>query len=235
MDANLLYAYQTQNTSDRPKMGMETPFGPHTAFFYGTLMAPKVLSRVCFGPNVPLNTTKHGKLNIRPALLQNFRRHRVLNVDYPAILPCEGSTVRGTLVSGLTDGDLWRLDIFEGDEYERRKVLVREINYEGDLKVEPSEDQLGVTVEAETYVWIGPKSDLDDHEWDFQEFVRDKMWAWVGSSGEERSDYKDVDDAVRAIENDQNDPTRGRGLDGKIGKALEIGGDKEADVTKTAV
>jgi hypothetical protein len=190
MDANLLYAHQTQKASNRPTIKMSTQVGPHTGFFYGTLMAPKVLSRVCYGPNVPLNTTKHGTLNIRPALLENFRRHRVLHADYPAIVHREGSTVRGTLVSGLTDGDLWRLDIFEGDEYERRKVSVRELKYEGDIKVEPTRDQLGATVEAETYVWISPQSDLEDKEWDFEVFVREKMWAWIGDSGEERSDYK---------------------------------------------
>lgn len=169
---------------------MDSTTGPHTAFFYGTLMAPKVLSRVCHGPNVPLKTTGANALNIRPALLQSFRRHKVLHADYPAIVPCEGSTVRGTLVTGLTDGDLWRLDIFEGSEYERRKVKVRELTYEGDINVEPTEDQLGDVVEAETYVWISPITDLEDQEWDFEEFVKQKMWAWVGESGEERSDYK---------------------------------------------
>jgi hypothetical protein len=190
MDAHLLYAHQTQKASNRPTISMATSAGTHTAFFYGTLMAPKVLSRVCYGPDFPLNTTKHGQLNIRSALLQNFRRHRVRHADYPAIVPCGESTVRGTLVTGLTDGDLWRLDIFEGDEYERKKVKAQELKYEGDINIEPGRDQLGATVEAETYVWIGPKSDLDDDEWDFQEFVKEKMHAWVGSSGEERSDYK---------------------------------------------
>lgn len=190
MDKNLLYAHQTQKAADRPTINMASPVGPHTAFFYGTLMAPKVLSRVCYGPDVPLNTIKHGQLNIRPALLQGFRRHRVLHADYPAVVPCDKSTVRGTLVTGLTDGDLWRLDIFEGNEYERQKVKARELKYEGDINVEPTEEQLGNAVDAETYVWISPKSRLEDGEWDFQEFVKEKMWAWVGDSGEERSDYK---------------------------------------------
>jgi hypothetical protein len=214
---------------------------------------------------MPLNTTKHGSLNIRPALLQNYRRHRVLHADYPAVVPCESSTVRGTLVSGLTDGDLWRLDIFEGNEYERKQVIVRELKYEGDIKVEPTPDQLGATVQAETYVWVSPKSDLEDNEWDFEEFVREKMWAWVGDSGEQRSDYKgefevrpsirgrsfgsssalpkdydnltlvDVDQAVEAKENESTDPTRGRGLNGAIGKALEKGRDKEEEIMKNAV
>jgi hypothetical protein len=156
---------------------------------------------------------------------------------------------------------LWRLDIFEGDQYARRKVSVRELKYEGDIKVEPTENQLGDTIEAETYVWISPQSDLEDTEWDFEEFVNQKMWAWVGDSGEERSDYKgefsvrpsirgrsldlpraadanvleDVDQAVEAIGKERGDPTGGRGLNGAIGKALEEGREKENKIMKSAV
>ena len=32
---------------------------------------------------------------------------------------------------GLTDGDIWRLDIFEGSEYERRKAKVRVLEQGG--------------------------------------------------------------------------------------------------------
>ena len=49
---------------------------------------------------------------------------------------------------------------------------------------------IGKVVDAETYVWISPMSRLEEETWDFEEFVREKMWAWVGTSGEERSDYK---------------------------------------------
>lgn len=97
------------------------PLGPHSAFFYGTLMAPQVLSRVCHGSHPSHNLSA---FTVQPALLHAHRRHRVKGADYPAILPTSNSSdsVRGTFVTGLTDGDLWRLDIFEGSEYERRKV-----------------------------------------------------------------------------------------------------------------
>ncbi|KAF2427551.1 hypothetical protein EJ08DRAFT_575677, partial [Tothia fuscella] len=152
----------------------------YTAFFYGTLMAPRVLHRVCHGPSVPLSTTSNNTLKARPALLKSYRRHRVKGADYPAIIPADGSTVRGTLVTGLTDGDIWRLDIFEGDEYRRAKVKVRVINDEGNVNVEPEEGQLGEEVEAETYCWIAGKQHLEESEWDFEEFVREKMNRWVG-------------------------------------------------------
>jgi gamma-glutamylcyclotransferase (GGCT)/AIG2-like uncharacterized protein YtfP len=193
MDANLLYAHQTQPSSHRPTTKMATAAGPHTAFFYGTLMAPRVLHRVCYGPSLPLSTTQNNQLIARPALLKAFRRHRVLQADYPAILASENSTVRGTLVSGLTDGDIWRLDIFEGDEYSRQKVKVRVLVDEGDINVEPTDEQLGAEVEAETYVWIAGKKHLEDREWDFEEFVKEKMGRWVGVRAEEEGEYKGED------------------------------------------
>ena len=37
----------------------------------------------------------------------------------------------------------------------------------------------GEEVECEVYEWIGPKEALEDQEWDFDEFVRMKMKAFV--------------------------------------------------------
>jgi hypothetical protein len=105
----------------------------------------------------------------------------VKNADYPAILPNTDSTVRGTLVSGLTDGDIWRLDIFEGSEYARRKVRVKILD-DAHGGVE------GEEVEAETYIWISGRHRLEDEEWDFDEFVREKMGRWVGGTQEEEEE-----------------------------------------------
>ena len=84
--------------------------------------------------------------------------------------------MRGTYVQGLTEGDLWRLDIFEGDEYERRKVKIKWIDRKGEGEEE-------VEVEVETYVWIAGEHRLEKGEWDFEEFTREKIGRWVG--GEE--------------------------------------------------
>lgn len=77
-------------------------------------MAPEVLHRVCHGgmePDNPVYATH--QLKTQPAILHNFRRHRVRGADYPAILFHKGASVRGTFVSGLTENDIRRLDIFE--------------------------------------------------------------------------------------------------------------------------
>ncbi|KAL5338079.1 AIG2-like protein [Aspergillus crustosus] len=116
--------------------------------------------------------------------------------------------VLGTVVSGLTDGDLHRLDIFEGSEYTRERVQVRILTEAlsgdgegdgdsdgqgGDGSGENSDRHLkdvleaagaefadeGEEVEAETYVWVAGRKRLENAEWDFEAFKRDKMAWWV--------------------------------------------------------
>lgn len=269
MDAHLLYSRtykppaptqraqisdpHLSNPDPQPSRSLTTPFdtktsemsSDHTAFFYGTLMAPQVLHRVCHGTANPSAAALAARLKTQPAVLHGYRRHRVLHADYPAILPERGSAVRGTLVRGLTDGDIWRLDIFEGDEYERKSVRARVLETVGDEKGDGNVE--GAELEAETYVWIAGADQLEDREWDFAEFQVEKMGRWVGRQGQaeyagERQSFLgracdcrgecgltcervDVDDAVRQqAEKDMGsggDPTRGRGMNGSITKTLE--------------
>ena len=118
-------------------------------------------------------------LRTYPAILHNHRRHRVKEADYPAIVQHPGSTVRGTYVSGLTDADIWRLDIFEGPEYRREKIQVQLIVSVDETKRDTTPKEL----EAETYIWKADPNELEDREWDFAEFQREKMRFWVGSEG----------------------------------------------------
>ena len=112
--------------------------------------------------------------------------------DYPGIVPDAEGTVRGTLVEGLNEGDMWRLDIFEGDQYERRRVTVRPIENDGERMGEPKEEELGTEVECETYVWIASRHELEDGEWDFDEFVREKIGRWIGRGGEAEGEYNGI-------------------------------------------
>lgn len=154
-----------------------------SAFFYGTLCAPQVLHRVCHGSSSPDNPIyANHKLKTYPAILHGYRRHRVKNADYPAISPQQNGTVMGVFVTGLTAADIWRLDIFEGDEYRRDKVKARILttvgNEDGEGNVE------GEEAEAETYIWDSDPNGLEDGEWSFETFKRDKMRFWVGAEGE---------------------------------------------------
>ena len=90
--------------------------------------------------------------------------------------------MRGTLVQGLTEGDLWRLDIFEGGQYTRERVRVSLLQRTSD---EEGKDGVeGGEVEAETYVWADDRQDLEEGEWDFAEFHREKMQRWIGTNEE---------------------------------------------------
>lgn len=117
-----------------------------------------------------------------PAVLHGYQRHRVRHADYPAILPIKGSSVRGTYVTGLTDADIWRLDIFEGSEYRRDKVKIRILTTVGDSDGKGNVE--GEEAEAETYIWHSDSGKLEGREWDFTEFQREKMRFWVGAKGE---------------------------------------------------
>ncbi|RFU35188.1 hypothetical protein B7463_g1106, partial [Scytalidium lignicola] len=172
----------------------------------GTLMAPEVLYRVIYGSSrvPPERASLAANLTITPALLSNYCRHRVLNCDYPGIIPEEGHTVRGTYVTGLTNADIWRLDVFEGDEYERRKVKVA-------LLVDEGED--GREVEADVYVFTAGDDKLEKVEWDFEVFRREKMHRWADHSDE----YKEVDVAVDV---NGHDGTGGRGVHTDMSRQL---------------
>lgn len=93
-----------------------------------------------------------------------------------------------------------------------------ETNGEGEAEGEEWAD-------TQTYIWIAPEHELEEQEWDFDEFVRTKMWRWSGASEE----FKEVD----ALGDDQaqgqgqvHDPTRGRQY---------FDGQKEDELVRAAV
>ncbi|RAL09183.1 gamma-glutamylcyclotransferase family protein [Aspergillus homomorphus CBS 101889] len=190
--------------------------GDHVLFFYGTLMSPAILHRVIHGRADP-EPWQRAYLRIQPAVLPHYRRHRVRGADYPGILPVGSSpdggmgdgcandrgrngtaSVLGTLVTGLTDGDVYRLDRFEGGEYSKVRVRVRVVgeeqgegrgkdqgDEEQDVRTElhttplPDTTEPSQEVEALTYVWTAERERLEDAEWDFEAFKRDKLAWWV--------------------------------------------------------
>ncbi|KAI9446148.1 hypothetical protein H4582DRAFT_2163881 [Lactarius indigo] len=182
-----------------------------SAFFYGTLMHPKILKRVLG------NDASH--LKICPSILLNYTRHKVKNADFPAILPCERSKallgreltseencVRGTLVSGLTAEDIALLDdmhllLFRGQHYVRLQVLVHPLGPFASVPVDttasgavdspiladlpplPTTSKLAQAVPAQTYVWCLRDIYLDKELWSFDEFVRKNAWKFINHGG----------------------------------------------------
>ena len=83
-------------------------------FAYGTLMWPEVLEAVIGRP-----------LSGVPATLSGFRRMRVKQAFYPALVNSHSrDTVEGVLYRDLAAEDFRCLDRFEGGEYERKHVCI---------------------------------------------------------------------------------------------------------------
>ncbi len=139
-------------------------------------MVPEILYRIIYRTSYPSKERKDS-LTIRPAILHGFCRHRVKHVSYPAIIESAGDSVRGTLVTGLSNVAIERLDRFEGDQYYRGTVKVKVLTHAGDDVGHGNVE--GGEVEAETYIWCEDPNDLDYREWDFAEFKRTKMHAWI--------------------------------------------------------
>lgn len=144
-------------------------------------MAPPVLHRVLHGPAPPTELQK-SLLKVKPAVLHGYCRRRVRYADYPAIIPSEEASVRGSYVSGLTDADIWRLDLFEGDEYSRKRVKVSLLDQVGDADGKGNVE--GEELEVEAYIWTAPEERLEKGEWDFTDFQREKMRRWIESETE---------------------------------------------------
>lgn len=86
------------------------------------------------------------------------------NRDYPGVIAKSGASVQGTVAFNLSDSDVAKLDVFEGEDYKRVVVDV---------------DVDGTKVPAHLYLWIGGEDRLDDKEWDVNVFVKEKMDSWL--------------------------------------------------------
>lgn len=116
-------------------------------FTYGTLMSPEIMMRLA---------------GCRPdsciAHLHGFRRTRVKDEEYPGIRENAEGMVQGILYLDVPEAAVQRLDLFEGEMYERRQVMVQ------------TED--GVEKSAMTYVFRPGYHDLlTEIPWDFEEFL----------------------------------------------------------------
>jgi len=103
----------------------------------------------------------------KPGRITGFSRHVVLGFDYPALLPsgAAGGVVEGFVVFPRNISEWTKLDTFEGDAYIRTSVIV-------DVGGEE-------TVEADTYVWAGDRSQLGGEDWSFTFFESERLDDWL--------------------------------------------------------
>lgn len=190
--------------------------GGKSLFFYGTLVHPKILARVIG------NDGAH--LEIQNGVLDGAKLFHVKEEEYPGLLRCESSAVKGTLVRGLTASDLRCLDAFEGDEYTRLPVSIipdplsrvesnsNRITNAGTAPLHAILSNLtkgrieslcanareADKVEAEVYTWTAGREKLEEKVWEFDVFAQTHAANWVGEGEVEHEHEYQVVDRVRS-------------------------------------
>jgi gamma-glutamylcyclotransferase (GGCT)/AIG2-like uncharacterized protein YtfP len=128
-------------------------------FCYGTLQFPDVMQQVSGLHEQPF-----------PAVLDNYACYGVRGEVFPGIVPEPGVRTAGVVYSGLGLAHLKRLDEFESDCYERRRVMVS--------------DEQERSLETWAYVMRPDTQDLLTREpWDRELFRRLHLQAWLARSG----------------------------------------------------
>jgi len=117
-------------------------------FTYGTLMIPEVMVAV----------TTHRFRSI-DAILKGYARFTVKGESYPGIIPETGAITEGIIYFDVDKGSLKRLDAFEGDLYQRIKIMA-----ETKEKEILSADAYVIKTEFRRY--------LSSQEWNMKEFAQ---------------------------------------------------------------
>lgn len=123
-------------------------------FVYGALMYDEVWERIV-----------SGKFRKTSGQLQGYRRLAVKDEEYPGLVKGDGS-VKGCIWYGLDDEALAKLDIFEGEYYQRIPLSV--VDHDANL------------VKAHVYLFKPEYRDLlEAVEWDREKFERSGLNKFV--------------------------------------------------------
>lgn len=126
-------------------------------FVYGTLMIPSVMYAI---------TARH--FRSQKAILKGYARFTIKGESFPGIIPVTDKSTEGILYFNVDEPSLERLDIFEGDLYQRTPIQ--------------AETQGGKILNAETYVIKPEHRDyLSLQKWDVEEFVQNSLEAFLNT------------------------------------------------------
>ncbi|KAL0553222.1 hypothetical protein IC582_007111 [Cucumis melo] len=138
----------------------------HSVFVYGSLMADEVL-------RILLKRTPQSS----DAVLNGYQRLSVKGRLYPAIIPVTSKKVSGKIISGIKDSEMYLLDAYEDFEYKRITV---------EVSLMDSLEKLLVYA----YVWGNEKDPNLYGEWDFEEWRRDHLEAYIEMVKEFMEEYE---------------------------------------------
>lgn len=100
------------------------------------------------------------------ATLRGYARFTVKGASYPGIIPVTDAVTEGIIYFNVDESSLARLDIFEGDLYQRTPIQ--------------AETERGKILNAETYVIKPEHRDyLSLQKWDVEEFVQNSLEAFL--------------------------------------------------------
>ena len=124
-------------------------------FAYGTLLIPDVMYAV---------TAR--EFRFKNAILRGYARFTVKGESYPGIIPVADAVTIGIIYFDVDELSLERLDVFEGDLYQRKPV-----------RVETKEREIQ---DAEAYV-VKPKfrNHISSSEWNMKEFAKKHLKAFL--------------------------------------------------------
>ena len=134
-------------------------------FAYGTLICEDIMQAV-----------SGQRKGFEAASLQHYERRSVIEQPYPALIERADATVTGVVYRDISD-DMWqRLDLFEGERFERRLVTVQLLD--------------GGETEACVYVLLPEHWHIvRDSGWDFERFMKEGR----GTFESQYPGYKSID------------------------------------------
>ena len=128
-------------------------------FTYGSLMFPEVWSMVV-----------RGDYQSQPARLYGYQRLRINSESYPgAVAATTSDFIDGQLYMKIAPEDMERLDLFEGDDYEKVQAPLS-LSEEGDV------------VMAQVYLYKHSER-LDTQAWDVEWFAREGIKQFMAEYG----------------------------------------------------
>ena len=122
-------------------------------FVYGTLLSPEIITKL---------TGKTFKTT--PAVLSGYKKYCVKGCDYPAVIQIDDSITSGMVLENVDDYSLYVISFYEGNEYEKLKVT---INLNDESK------------EVLVFVWVKGQELLENKEWDFRHFQKNKLKYYI--------------------------------------------------------